>query len=304
MDNQKNIEEQRTEIDEKVDAIILEKYPDKWLSQYGFWDPASESHQNTLILFKYLYSLGGDAHIYLWNRLIAGIIHRNLDVSSVSKEEFSDDEWRFIESLIRQHAENVSKWGENYTQYDNINNFSSERLSLIPWTSELNKEYINHFLKEIKEYESFFGMDCNNTSQIAQDCLQSYRPLSFAIILKDSNELIGETALQLIKNDALYNLEYYIFPEYRKRGYAYEAVSLLINKAVRRELIIRKETVKVGVYEEEIAPIKCIEAKIRSSNTASIRLVEKLGFEKTGVLPFYEKRQGSYYDGVTYHFIV
>ena len=47
-----------------------------------------------------------------------------------------------------------------------------------------------------------------------------------------------------------------------------------------------------------------VDARIRSNNAASIRLAEKLGFEKNGVIPFYEKRQDTYYDGVMYHFIV
>ena len=301
---EKSIEEIRNEINEKIDKIIFEKYPDVFFSTNKLLNDTGESDSEILEIFHFLFSLGEDAKIYLWNHFLSTVRWGRIDLSQMSKDDFTNEEWEFIESIFRQNLENVSRLGTRYAGSVNINHFTSKRISLIPWTSELEKEYIDHFLSEREEYELYYGADSVSDERIKECGQQTYRPLAFAIKLNETNELIGSTGISLIRNDAFYNLEYYIFPKYRHNGYAYEAVDLLIDKAKNHELKVLKETLREGVYEEEIAPVKCLEATIRDNNIASIKLVEKLGFRKDGIIPFFEKHHDTYYDGCVYHYIV
>jgi RimJ/RimL family protein N-acetyltransferase len=124
------------------------------------------------------------------------------------------------------------------------------------------------------------------------------------LIEKESNKLVGSVAIALIRSDVVYNLEYFIFPEYRGKGFAYEALSLLIEKAKAQELMLLKETVREDVYDKVPAVVKCIEAKTAADNIASIRLAEKLGFKKTGDIPLFKNHHGTYSDGVAYDYII
>ena len=55
------------------------------------------------------------------------------------------------------------------------------------------------------------------------------KPLGFAIFLKNSNTPIGSICFTNF-NNALYNVEYFVIKEYRRNGYAFEALNELINQ--------------------------------------------------------------------------
>lgn len=54
----------------------------------------------------------------------------------------------------------------------------------------------------------------------------------FYLMEKENNELVGYIALKgQCDFVGVYNLEYFIFPKFRKKGYASEALNVLIKKS-------------------------------------------------------------------------
>ena len=88
--------------------------------------------------------------------------------------------------------------------------------------------------------------------------LLSSKRILLAIADKDSNTLIGEIAF--IYDNGTVTLGYTISPKYQRRGYAYEAMSSLLDT-----LFLKFPRVKVI-------------CRVIEGNTASIGLLSKLGF--------------------------
>ncbi|MCR4662042.1 MAG: GNAT family N-acetyltransferase, partial [Clostridia bacterium] len=215
-------------------------------------------------------------------------------------------ELKFINSIKEFYAQECKKYWERYYRYQhkkNINNlFDSPRLLIIPYDSELNNKYISFFENNHDEFETYYGREFDLDD--LKYCNQEIRPLSFALIEKDTNEYIGSIALDLLRSDCVYNIEYYIFPTYRKYGYAKEALTRIIEVAKNKELKVLEETIRVGVYAEEYLNIKCIEARTSTENIASISLLKKCGFELMGKLPYDKKINDIYIDSVQYDLII
>ena len=94
------------------------------------------------------------------------------------------------------------------------------------------------------------------------------RETQYSIVLKDTKEVVG--CVRLMEDDSrqveAMEVGYGIYPGYRRKGYAYEAVSALLS-LVQKEL--RLDLVLAGVIKE---------------NEASIALLQKLGFEREGFM--------------------
>ena len=121
----------------------------------------------------------------------------------------------------------------------------------------------------------------------------------FAILLKENKEFIGSVALNEL-NTAKYNLEYYIKPEYRKRGYTFEAVKEVLKQAFENKLVSLRETIKYAAYKKTKTKIKCFYARVDEDNIASIKLLEKLGFEKDGVLKYDREMYGKFHNSFVF----
>ena len=124
-------------------------------------------------------------------------------------------------------------------------------------------------------------------------------PFYFAILLKENNEFIGSIALNEI-NTAKYNIEYFIKPEHRKNNYAFEAVKEILKQAFENKLVGLRETTKYAVYKKTKTKIKCVCARVDENNIASIKLLEKLGFQKDGILRYDREMKGRFYDSAVY----
>ena len=92
------------------------------------------------------------------------------------------------------------------------------------------------------------------------------RETQYSIVLKDTQEVVG--CVRLMEDDSrqveAMEVGYRIYPGYRRKGYAYEAVSALLS-LVQDEL--RLDLVLAGVIKE---------------NEPSIALLQNLGFEREG----------------------
>ena len=93
------------------------------------------------------------------------------------------------------------------------------------------------------------------------------RPGQYAIVLKASGKVIGTVNVFEDNSRAVDAMEigYAVSPEYQRKGYAYEALHALLH-LFQQELML--EMVTAGILPE---------------NTASIRLLEKLGFRAEGM---------------------
>lgn len=86
------------------------------------------------------------------------------------------------------------------------------------------------------------------------------------VVLKETGKVVGTIHLMEVEDRAVEALEigYVIAPEYQRKGYAYEAVSAVLNCLLQE---LHLDMVIGGAVE---------------SNRASIRLLEKLGFQYEG----------------------
>lgn len=89
--------------------------------------------------------------------------------------------------------------------------------------------------------------------------------LNYSIYLPDEDRMIGFMSFCTSEKHMDYNsIAYYIFEAYRRQGYAYEAVSALIEKLLDGTLLGR--------------PTDEILAWVVWNNNSSMKLMEKLGF--------------------------
>ncbi len=66
----------------------------------------------------------------------------------------------------------------------------------------------------------------------------------------------------------------YIFKGYRKKGYATEALSCILQKIFGSELFVERESIREGIITERIV------STVRRENVASQKMMEKLGFKR------------------------
>ena len=89
--------------------------------------------------------------------------------------------------------------------------------------------------------------------------------LNYSIYLSDEDRMIGFMSFCTSKTHMDHNcIAYYIFEDFRRQGYAYEAVSALIEKLLNGTLLGR--------------PTDEILAWVVWNNISSMKLMEKLGF--------------------------
>ncbi len=302
------VEEQRENLRKNAEEVYKKRYPDRYYSSYGFFDQDNSYCKDEIEVFKYLFTIKDDKiNMFLWNDLYKSNGHCNKDEINLS--DFSEEEKYFIYSVLDKYRENISKYGILsidgflYSEGTNINSFETSRLILCPWSDETHLKYTSFFENNINDYELYYGKDYYK-SEVQNNCFGCYDRLGFSVLLKETKELIGSVALRLMRNDAVYNLEYFIFPEFRRKGYAFEAVSALIEKAKNNELLILEETVKCGFFEKVNPKIKSIEVKIAEYNTRSMGLIRKLGFKEICDIPLLQVLHGKYYNGKYFYYLI
>lgn len=300
-----DIYEKRNDITQKYEKIIEDLQKGYIFNPYVF-DGTSvkdEKYYINLEYFHYLFSLGEEAQIYLWNCMWP-VIKYYYGKEGLHLEDFNKEELDFINEIIQTQSDFIKKYGEPIEDRKNANeDIISKRIKLTRYDLDLNKQYLNVFKQNHEEYENYYSSEYDD-EKVRSICNQFYRQLSFAIILKDYNTFIGSIGLSNIRNDAVYNIEYYILPEYRNNGYAKEAIETIIKAVKENKLIIFEETIRDGAFNKVKANIKCIEAKIRDNNIPSINLIKKFGFKENGVIPYFEKLHGVYQNGLIFDYLI
>lgn len=167
----------------------------------------------------------------------------------------------------------------------------TNRLILREYSKEDSDNYYK--LKSCKEVWKFSTnepiSDYESAKMQLHDLIESKteKDIGFcAIINKNSNEYIGEAGI-LTFNKAADRcvIGYNLLPEYWNNGFATE---------------ITKELIK---YAFENLSTERVEALAMNSNVASVRVLEKSGMKKEGVLRHFAKLHGIYYDVCCYGII-
>lgn len=84
---------------EKYDKIAEEKFGSKFIFYSLQYKEEFEEYDKNLKIFKYLFSLGDESRIYLWNTIASSFlfddIYKNIERNDLTKEEFA-----FLKTLI------------------------------------------------------------------------------------------------------------------------------------------------------------------------------------------------------------
>ena len=127
-------------------------------------------------------------------------------------------------------------------------------------------DWSNYVLHIVKADELFTQYGCEPTEELIE-CINTMTPnvIYYSVYLKQKNIMVGYVGVTPETN----NLEFYIFKEFRKSGIGTDAVNLLISLWFSGQITGDRET--------------RIKAETLSQNLASVRLLEKLGFQKESV---------------------
>lgn len=118
------------------------------------------------------------------------------------------------------------------------------------------------------------------------NAFQNHEGIRWAICLKNSDKLIGSAGFWRIDRRHLRGeIGYELLPEFWKKGIMYEALSAIIN------------------FGFEKMHFHSIEANTDPLNTASMKLLERLGFVKEGLLKESFYFDGKFYDNVLYSLV-
>ena len=144
-----------------------------------------------------------------------------------------------------------------------MNEIVSNKLNLIPMNLTDWGTYVTHVV-EAEELFIQYGIE---PSDYLIECIQepTENVLYYSIVSKDTGKMVGYIGITPENN----NIEFYIFKEYRKQGYGAEAISAF-TKAYLDGTIS-------GKTEENVV------AETLSDNSASIALLEKLGYQRQAV---------------------
>lgn len=169
--------------------------------------------------------------------------------------------------------------------------FETDRLLVIPikiehaeklhgfWSDPLVTEYMNITpLTSLEQTEQMIGFLLN--------LMAIEEATRYTIMIKDTQEIIGTCGLNYIdQENNRTEIAYDLGSLYWGQGYAFEALSAFMEWALKNYRFHR------------------VEAKIDPRNTGSIRLIEKLNFQKEGLLRDYEKIGDTYTDLLMYSYL-
>jgi len=103
---------------------------------------------------------------------------------------------------------------------------------------------------------------------------------AFAITV--NNEIVGAISLSEILPKLKAKIGYWIAKDYRNKGYATKSVKLICNYGFKK-------------YK-----LKRIYGNIRTFNKSSVKVLEKAGFKKEGIMKKNFTKKGKYYDDYLY----
>ena len=139
------------------------------------------------------------------------------------------------------------------------NTISTDRLLLRPMTDEEWTLIVNSVF-ENDECMFQFGAEKSKELLVITDEPNRKAVTYYAVVLKGTDELVGYAGFA----QTLSNIEFYVFKEYRRKGYACEAIRTFMDSCLKGEITGK--------------PQKKFYAEVNVDNAPCIGLLEKLGF--------------------------
>lgn len=231
--------------------------------------------ENAINLFNKIIGLDDELiYIGLWNQMLCFMNEEELDIV---KTRVSNEGKEFIETIkaLQEEWENA---GINPTK-----DIELKRTILKVPDIEDDRLYLNE-LEKTGDYKIISKYTVNQLYEIR--VLE--KPLSFAIHLKENNKMIGTIQLTA-ESTAMgsYYLEYYIFEEYRNKGYGTEVINGLVDAAFSKKLVGAKRCPFRYFSLLENIDVRFIRCTIRPDNEISIHTIKKCGFEYEGTFKDY-----------------
>jgi len=165
---------------------------------------------------------------------------------------------------------------------------ASERLLLSPLQIEDAKSLFDYRSRpDIYRFQSWMPKKLEDAKNFISTFSGSSSPkrdhwFQFGIYLKESNQLIGDCGFCLQKDNTA-EIGYTISPEFQKMGYGFESVHALID------------------YLSKHFAIRRILARTDTRNSASIALLQKLGFAQEGLYPKSVNIRGEWQDDLVFY---
>ena len=115
-------------------------------------------------MFHYIFSLGEEGKIFLWNKFAYLVDMFDL----TTKEDYSNEEIELFNDLVKVSKENFLKY-RTYDQRVNINKeIETSRLLIKPYDEDLSFVYNEYFHDNKDEYKNFYCTEYRTKSVLAR----------------------------------------------------------------------------------------------------------------------------------------
>ena len=286
----------------------IKEYIKEPISQVTLFNDEND-HNNELIINHLLSIKNKEVNDWLWNALEV-----KEDEYDVNNSSLNDEGKEFVNKLIDAKRAWLKRTAIPHPAgiYRNIlfninDDVVGERVVLKPCSIKDNSDLYLHHVETDGDFVIYVTPDSKEDNPASLVWANTLVPFSFYIYLKDSNEEIGVISLCDIENKhhlrPLSNayFHYYIYKEFRHKGYAYEASSLLINAFFNKKLKNAVVTDKHFEVVESYTEPECIRLSTNAKNQASMHLAKKLGFIYEGTDVAYKTTDGIPQDENNYY---
>ena len=267
----------------------IKEYVNEPLEQVCLFGAGNDSVSEAII--NRLLSLHNEKiNDWLWNALEVKEEEYDVDRSSLSEEGKA-----FVSQGIQAKRDWLKRTaiphpaGIHRNILCNVNDdIEGERIVLKPCAKKGSSDLYLQHVKEDGDFPIYVTPDSSNDDPASLVWANTLVPYSFYICLKQTGEEIGVVSMFDHENKhhlrplGVAYFHYYIYKEFRHKGYAYEASSLLIDAFFNRKLKNAVVTEKHYVAIEKACEPECIKLSTNAKNKASIALAEKLGFVYEG----------------------
>lgn len=177
-----------------------------------------------------------------------------------------------------------------YNINDKIDGKNFTLINTSEYRESVNYDIVDEYIEEIKkanDFETYVSKEKTTNIKLAL-YLNLYLPYSFMLVDKVSNKAMGTISIRHINGEfskilSVSEISYYIYNEYRGKGYATEAVNLLVEKYFEKKLRGYYPTKRLYELEIKNNNISCIKIECNIKNEASKRVAEKSGFVLEGI---------------------
>ena len=160
--------DKKAENKEKIYELLEEKFDCYYFDVDPLFNTTDkELYEKTLNMFHYIFSLGEEGKIYLWNKFV------NLTdlFDQINKEDYSNEEIVLFNDLVKVNEGNFLKYGINDERVNINKEIESSRLLIKPYDEDLCLLYNEYFYDNKDEYENFYGMEYgNNGDSTVESC--------------------------------------------------------------------------------------------------------------------------------------